>query len=308
MHDAARGAGTGRLSEPGVGFRPQSELVRRAVETIDRAPIATQELAREVFGIQMAPAGLASRLVFDLLADDHRVTVDTAGVWSRAVRPHAVRDRRLSEIEFAVVDVETTGGSPARGDRIVEFACVHVRNGELSRGFETLVNPGLEIPRWITGLTGIDDRLVEPAPRFEDVADRVRSELEGRIFVAHNVSFDWRFVSEELRHSRAEVPEGERLCTIRLARRAVPGLRRRGLDALARYYGVEIEGRHRAGGDAWATAVILVRMLEAASRQGIESWQALEAWLAGRPASRVARQSANGAPGTAVRSADPATD
>ncbi len=296
------------MSEPGIDFRSQSELVRRAVETIDRAPIATQELAREVFGIQTAPPGLASRLVFDLLSDDRRVTVDTAGVWSRAARPSAAPDRRLSEIEFAVVDVETTGGSPSRGDRIVEFACVHVRDGELSRGFETLVNPGLQIPRWITGLTGIDDRLVEPAPRFEDIAGRVRSELEGRVFVAHNVSFDWRFVAEELRHSRSEVPEGDRLCTIRLARRAVPGLRRRGLDSLAHYYGVEIDGRHRAGGDAWATAVILVRMLEAASRQGIESWQALEAWLAGRPGPRVARRAASSEQRNAAGPAGPAVE
>jgi DNA polymerase-3 subunit epsilon len=281
------------LNQPGIGFRPQSELVKRAVETIDRAPISTQDLAREVFGIQRAPAGLASRLVFDLLADDARVTVDPAGTWRRSSGARASDDRLLSEIEFAVVDVETTGGSPNRGDRIVEFACVHVRNGELSRGFETLVNPGLRIPRWITGLTGIDDRLVEPAPRFEEVADRVRSELEGRVFVAHNVSFDWRFVSEELRRTRARVPEGERLCTIRLARRAVPGLRRRGLDSLAHYFGVEIDGRHRAGGDAWATAVILTRMLAEASRHGIESWQALEAWLAGRSGSRIAKPAAS---------------
>ncbi|MEJ2482389.1 MAG: 3'-5' exonuclease [Gemmatimonadota bacterium] len=250
--------------------------------TIDRAPIATQELARKVFGIRTAPEGLASRLVFDLLADDPRVSVDSTGVWSRATRAPATPNRPLHEIDFAVVDVETTGGSPARGDRIVEFACVHVRAGQLSRGFETLVNPGLRIPRWITGLTGIDDRLVAPAPRFDEVAGRVRSELDGRVFVAHNVSFDWRFVSEELRRSRAEVPEGDRLCTIRLARKALPGLRRRGLDSLANYYGIEIDGRHRAGGDAWATAVILTRMLEEASRQGIESWTELEAWLAGR--------------------------
>jgi len=296
------------LSEPGIGFRPQSELVRRAVESIDRAPIATQELAREVFGIRMAPAGLASRLVFDLLGDDRRVTVDSAGIWSRATRAAESEDRPLCEIDFAVVDVETTGGSPARGDRIVEFACVHVRGGELSRGFETLVNPGLQIPRWITGLTGIDDRLVEPAPRFEQVAERVRSELEGRVFVAHNVSFDWRFVSEELRHSRAEVPEGDRLCTVRLARKAVPGLRRRGLDSLAHYYGVEIDGRHRAGGDAWATAVILTRMLDEANRQGIESWMELESWLAGRPAGRAAGRPSNGARRTTAFPAGPIAD
>ncbi len=283
MHDPPDRARAARLSDSGIGFEQQSELVRRALDTIARSPIATEELAREVFGIQSAPAGLASRLVFDLLGTDRRVQVDRTGVWSPAEQLPRGTDRRLEEIEFAVVDVETTGGSPTRGDRIVEFACVRMRNGRITGGFETLVNPGLNIPRWITGLTGIDDELVEPAPRFGDIADRVREELAGRVFVAHNVSFDWRFVSEELRMSRAEVPTGDRLCTVKLARRAVPGLRRRGLDSLARYYGIEIDGRHRAGGDARATATILARMLDAASRAGIETWSDLEAWLAGRP-------------------------
>ena len=258
-------------------------LVRRALDTIARAPIATEELAREVFGLQTAPAGLASRLVFDLLGDDRRVQVDRTGVWSPAAEPPPRTDRRLAEIEFAVVDVETTGGSPARGDRIVEFACVRMRTGRITGGFESLVNPGLSIPRWITGLTGIDNELVEPAPRFTEIADRVQEELSGRVFVAHNVSFDWRFVSEELRMASSEVLTGERLCTVKLARRAVPGLRRRGLDSLARYYGVDIDGRHRAGGDARATATILARMLDEASRYGIETWSDLDAWLAGRP-------------------------
>lgn len=283
MHDPPHRAWAAGLSDPGIGFEQQSDLVRRALETIDRAPIATEELARIVFGLQAAPAGLASRLVFDLLGADRRVQVDRTGVWSTADRLPPRTDRRLEEIEFAVVDVETTGGSPARGDRIVEFACVRMRNGRITGEFETLVNPGLNIPRWITGLTGIDDELVEPAPRFGEIAHRVREELVGRVFVAHNVGFDWRFVSEELRMSSSEVPTGDRLCTVKLARRAVPGLRRRGLDSLARYYGVEIDGRHRAGGDARATATILARMLDEASRTGIETWSDLDAWLAGRP-------------------------
>jgi DNA polymerase-3 subunit epsilon len=282
------------LSDPGIGFEHQSTLVQRALDTIARAPIATEELAREVFGLRMAPAGLASRLVFDLLGGDRRVQVDRTGVWSPAAAPEPRTDRRLAEIEFAVVDVETTGGSPARGDRIVEFASVRMRNGRITGGFETLVNPGLSIPRWITGLTGIDNELVEPAPRFGEIADRVREELSGRVFVAHNVGFDWRFVSEELRMSSSEVPTGERLCTMKLARRAVPGLRRRGLDSLARYYGVEIDGRHRAGGDARATATILARMLDEASRGGIETWSDLESWLAGRPFAGSQRPQASG--------------
>ena len=114
MHDPPHRAWAAGLSDPGIGFEQQSDLVRRALETIARAPIANEELARVVFALQAAPAGLASRLVFDLLGADHRVQVDRTGVWSPADRPPSRTDRRLEEIEFAVVDVETTGGSPTR--------------------------------------------------------------------------------------------------------------------------------------------------------------------------------------------------
>jgi DNA polymerase-3 subunit epsilon len=136
----------------------------------------------------------------------------------------------------------------------------------------------------VSGLTGIDAALVAEAPPFERIADHVRQHLEGRVFVAHNVGFDWRFVAEEMRRARAVMPSGPRLCTVRLARRALPGVRRRGLDSLARHYDVEILGRHRAGGDARATAEILLRLLEQADRGGIRDWKQLDVWLAGLPA------------------------
>ena len=271
------------MSGPGIGFEHQSTLVQRALDTIARAPIATEDLAREVFGLRTAPAGLASRLVFDLLGGDRRVQVDRAGVWSPAPEPPRRTERRLADIEFAVVDVETTGGSPARGDRIVEFASVRMRNGRITGGFETLVNPGLSIPRWITGLTGIDNELVEPAPRFGEIADRVREELSGRVFVAHNVGFDWRFVSAEMRRTRSLLPYGPRLCTVHLARRVIPGLSRRGLDSVANYYGISIDGRHRALGDAEATALALVEMLSGAEKQGVTNWGQLRRWLSRTP-------------------------
>jgi DNA polymerase-3 subunit epsilon len=256
--------------------------VRRALETVGRAPIETSDLAREVFGLSQAPPGLASRLVFDLLGEDVRFSVDAAGVWRLAGADAARARPRLCDMSFAVVDVETTGSSLQRGARIVEFSAVLVERGEVRGEFTTLVNPEAWIPRWVTRLTGIEPQMVETAPRFRDIAGRVREALEGRVFVAHNVMFDWRFVAEELRMADAVLPDGPRLCTVRMARRVLPGLRRRGLDSLARYYDLEIENRHRAGDDARATATILIRMLEAADRQGIVHWDQLEDWIAGR--------------------------
>ncbi len=281
MHDDADSA-RGSVSAEGIRFGAHTPLVQRALETVGREPMGTPDLAREVFGLMQAPPGLASRLVFDLLGDDSRFSVDAEGVWRLAERPAVSGRLRLSEMEFAVVDVETTGSSVTRGSRIVEFSAVSVEGGEIRGEYTTLVNPEAWLPTWITRLTGIEQEMLEGAPRFRDIAARVRSALEGRVFVAHNVGFDWRFVAEELRMANSLIPEGPKLCTVRLARRVLPGLRRRGLDALSRYYGVDIVNRHRAGDDARATAIILLRMLEAADRQGIVFWDQLEEWIAGR--------------------------
>lgn len=281
MHDAADREGRS-LNRPGLEFRPQSDLLERALSAIGRAPVSTSALAREVLGIRHAPPGLASRLVFELLGTDRRVQVDEGGVW-RLASGSRPTDLPLGGLGFAVVDVETTGSSPARGARVMEIATVEVRDGRIVDEFSTLVNPGTKIPRWVSRLTGIDSPMVRDAPRFEEVAVAIRKRLEGRVFVAHNVGFDWRFVAEEMRRAHTGIPAGPRLCTVKLARRAIPGLQRRGLDSLAKYYDVEIVDRHRAGGDARATAEILLRLLDAADRQGVGTWEQLEAWVSGQP-------------------------
>jgi len=281
VHDDAHPARRA-MSSHGLSFGAHTPLVQRALETVGRKPIDTPDLAREVFGLMQAPPGLASRLVFDLLGKDSRFSVDANGVWRLVERP-TINDRaRLSDTKFAVVDVETTGSAVTKGARIVEFSAVLVEGGDICGEYTTLVNPEAWIPGWITRLTGIEQEMVVGAPRFRDIAARVREALKGRVFVAHNVGFDWRFVAEEFRMADSLMPEGPRLCTVRLARRVLPGLRRRGLDSLCRYYDVDIVNRHRAGDDARATAVILLRMLEAADRQGIVYWDELEDWMAGR--------------------------
>lgn len=272
------------MSTEGLRFTAHTPLVQRALEVVGREPTETPALAREVFGLMQAPEGLASRLVFDLLGQDRRFAVDAGGVW-RLVEAESTNGRlAVSDAKFAVVDVETTGSSVAGGARIVEFSAVFVEGGQIQGEFTSLVNPEMWIPRWITRLTGIESEMVRDAPRFRDIAPRVREALEGRVFVAHNVGFDWRFVAEELRMADSVMPQGPKLCTVKLARRVLPGLRRRGLDSLSRYYDVSIENRHRAGDDARATAVILIHMLEAADRQGIAYWDQLNDWIAGRPA------------------------
>lgn len=192
----------------------------------------------------------------------------------------------LQDVTWAVVDVETTGTRPSGGDRITEIAIATVRQGEVVDVFSQLINPERPIPPYITSLTQITWEMVRDQPVFRQVADEVQARLQGAVFVAHNASFDWRFVSEELRRSTGRELHGPRLCTVRMARALVPELARRSLDHVTRHFGIEIEARHRAEGDAVATARALQRMLVLAEREGLHDWAALERHVEGPTARR----------------------
>ena len=191
----------------------------------------------------------------------------------------------LSHLSYAVVDVETTGGSPAYGHRITEIAVVVVTEGRVTDIFERLVNPGRLIPPFITQLTGIDGSMVAGAPRFEEIVPDLVMALAGNIFVAHNASFDWGFVSAELERAVGKRPTALRLCTVRLARALLPQLPRKTLDHVAHHYGVldvpsryplKRATRHSAAGDAIITAHCLLRMIDDAADRGFTTWADIE--------------------------------
>lgn len=198
--------------------------------------------------------------------------------------------QRLCSMSFAVVDVETTGGRPP-GDRIMEIAAVVVRDGRIADTFETLVNPERPIPPFVSRMTRISWDMVKQAPTFSSIAPELVRRLEGSVFVAHNAAFDWKFVAHELNRATGERLFGPRLCTVRLARSILPHISRRSLDHVARYYGVEIRNRHRAGGDATATARCLIRMLQDAHSRECHTWNDLELLLGARtPGKRKRRR------------------
>ncbi len=250
-------------------------LIHRAASVLEKGPMHTVALAQEALGLR-GNAGAASAAVFTLLGSDSRFQVDGEGVWSM---PGPRPGTPLSELRYAVVDVETTGGSYGRGHRVTEIAIYEVCGGVVDGEYRSLVNPGRTIPRHITVLTGISNRMVSSAPFFDHIAADVLARLEGRIFVAHNVRFDWGWVSRQLAEAIGEVPNVERLCTVKMARRLLPRLRRRNLDTLARHFGIDVTDRHRAHGDALATARILIRLLDEAGRQGLVDLDALRAFL-----------------------------
>ena len=172
-------------------------------------------------------------------------------------------------MEFAVVDIETTGSTPQSAG-ITEIAIV-IHNGvEVTGKYVTLINPRQKIPPFIVNMTGISDAMVANAPLFEEVAPQIFNLLNGRIFVAHNVSFDYSFVHYLLGKSGFQW-SAPKLCTIKLSRRVFPGLEKYGLGSLTRDLGIRIEGRHRAWGDAAATAQVLTMAIEKEGMKPIHS-------------------------------------
>lgn len=149
---------------------------------------------------------------------------------------------------IAFVDLETTGGD-ARHHRIIEVGIVELDADGGAREWSSLVNPGCRIPHGIEAFTGISNEMVEAAPSFERVAEEVERRLAGRLFVAHNVRFDYGFVRQEFqrlgRRFRSQV-----LCTVKLSRLLSPGEGRHNLDAVMQRHGLTTNARHRALGDA----------------------------------------------------------
>jgi DNA polymerase-3 subunit epsilon len=120
-------------------------------------------------------------------------------------------------------------------------------------------------------LTGITDGMVREAPPFDAVADGLLDALRGTVFVAHNARFDWAFLSAEVERARGLVLQGPRVCTMRLARRLLPDLPRRNLDTVSYHFGITIEGRHRAVGDAVAAARVLWKLVGIAKENGAQT-------------------------------------
>jgi DNA polymerase-3 subunit epsilon len=273
-----------------------SELLARARHFLEAGPAESVPLVEYVCQLPRPPMRVAEHIARALFEGVPDFTRDVGGRWTvvqQVVRPatqlseHQCHD--LMQLSFAVVDVETTGTRAYHGDRITEIAAVSVRDGKIIEVYETLVNPERGIPSFVTSLTRVRWAMLKGAPRFRDVAPAVARALDGRYFAAHNAAFDWRFVSAELERAARIALPGVRLCTVRLARVLLPQLRRRSLDSLAYYFGVEISARHRAAGDAVATAHILLRLLDEAESRGCVTLEDLNA-LAGPVLTRQRRR------------------
>ena len=181
--------------------------------------------------------------------------------------------RALSATTFVVVDLETTGGSPARGSRITEIGAVKVRGGEVLGEFQTLVNPDESIPAFITVLTGITDQMVLQAPRITEVLPSFLEFARGSVLVAHNAPFDIDFLKHAARELAMPWPRHDVLDTAVIARQAlardeVPNVK---LSTLAARFGATTTPDHRALSDARATVDVLHALFERLGSLGVST-------------------------------------
>ncbi|OQP57990.1 exonuclease domain-containing protein [Niastella populi] len=171
---------------------------------------------------------------------------------------------------YAIVDIETTGGYAANND-ITEIAIVLHDGQSVINRFESLVRPVRTIPYYIQVLTGISNEMVSDAPSFEELAPQLYELLQGRIFVAHNVNFDYSFLKHHFSAAGYELTTNK-LCTVRLSKKVFPGIPSYSLGNLCRYFGITIQNRHRAGGDADATVRLLEHLLQNNAKPHIQQF------------------------------------
>lgn len=172
---------------------------------------------------------------------------------------------------FSIIDIETTGSQYKYG-KITEIA-IYQHNGQhITDSYSTLINPEMDIPFFITELTGINNTMVKDAPRFYEVAKKIVELTQGRTFVAHNVSFDYKFIQEEFARLGYDYKR-KTMCTVQLSRRLLPGHRSYSLGKICAELGIEINGRHRAAGDALATVKLFEILLHKNAEIGTEKNQ-----------------------------------
>src|SRR5690606_38577286 len=175
----------------------------------------------------------------------------------------------MESSHFAIVDIETTGGY-ASASQITEIAIFIFDGDRVINEYSTLINPEQPIPFHIQALTGITDEMVKDSPVFADVAEKIYNLLDNKIFVAHNVHFDYSFIQSSLKSSGYDW-KASRLCTVRLSKKIFPNLNSYSLGSLCQSLGIDIQDRHRAKGDAEATVTLFQKLKVADANQIIEN-------------------------------------
>jgi DNA polymerase III epsilon subunit family exonuclease len=268
----------------------------RLVELVEerRGPVPVEEAARRLYALAHLPAGLARALLEDVVSGDARLAW-RGGAVGLAEPPGT--NLALEHATYVVVDLETTGLAPGRC-RICEIGAVRIGGLELGATFETLVAPGVPLPRAVGVLTGLRDAELRRAPPPGAAVRRFLAFAGDSVLVAHNARFDLAFLDREVDRLTGRRLAAPVVDTVGLARRLLAGRTSRcGLAALAQFFGTSVRPCHRALPDAQATAEILLALLGLAQERGATTVAELCELAAPRPRRVYAKRSlAHGAP------------
>lgn len=176
---------------------------------------------------------------------------------------------------YAVVDIETTGNSPKNGERIIQIGIARIEKGRIVSTYSTFINPQKKIPPFIRDLTHIDDQDVQDAPLFEEIAEELYHQLDGAIFVAHNVNFDFPFIQGELKRCELPLLRNKKIDTVEFSRLMFPTALSYKLSEITLELGIRLDDAHRADADAYATAELFLKCIEKLQRLPYETIQKL---------------------------------
>ncbi len=177
-------------------------------------------------------------------------------------------DTLIIDVPFVALDLETTGSKPPL-DRIIEIGATKIIDNKLDSSFQHFINPGRTIPQFVSRLTGIDEDDLLTEPHSHDVLPSFLDFLGNSVIVAHNAPFDHKFLQSEILEMLGVTIQNPVICSCKLARKILHFLPSKGLDAITNFLGIHVNGRHRAAGDAEATAKIFVIFLKYLKEKGI---------------------------------------
>ena len=248
-----------------------SILANKTLEFLQRKHGAAtiSEIVRRVFQLSTLDETTSAALVADALNFDDRFDLSESGMVK--LTPQDYHALKLADTDFVVFDTETTGSKPPAA-RMTEIGLFKVRGNEIVDKFETLLNSTATIPPNIVELTGITNEMKARAPKFAEIAPALLDFIGDAVLVAHNANFDITFLNFELgRVFPKRKIKNHHLCTVRLSRKLLPNIENHRLHTIAAHYGITIHNRHRAAGDALATAQIFVHFLAQLQTNGVET-------------------------------------
>jgi len=215
-------------------------------------------VASQLLRLHSGPPEVIYEIITKFIEGDERFFVEPGNILTLSPSGRSFKD--LLDSTFVVVDLETTGPKTFK-DKITEIGAYKVKGGEITGSFVTLVNPGRYIPYNIVRITGITNDMVMDSPAIDEIIPEFLEFLGDGVFVAHNAPFDRRFVNAAMDETGCGKLENRVLCTCKIARKLFPEFKHYDLGYVSRKFDIVNNSRHRAGGDADATAKLLITML-----------------------------------------------